>query len=236
MNAGESNEAPRTAFRTAVAALAALNVVNNELAPGWSYLPVNALAGWGLISLARRDGVSRAELGLDPARLAAGARAGGMLGLGIGAAVAAAAVLPQGRPWFADERSASAGIGGLAYQTAVRIPVGTALFEEIAFRGVLPALGARIWGRRRADAIAAGLFGLWHVLPTRHAARANPGMHRAGAGPAIAGGVAITAAAGLAFSALRNRTGSLAAPVLVHAATNAASFAAAWAVMRRSTP
>jgi membrane protease YdiL (CAAX protease family) len=228
VRAVESNETPRTAFRAAVAALAALNVVNNEVAPGWSYLPVNVMAGWGLISLARRDGVSPAELGLDPARLAAGTRTGG-------AAVAAAAALPQGRPWFADERSAGAGVGGLAYQTAVRIPVGTALFEEVAFRGVLPALGARIWGRRRADAVAAGLFGLWHVLPTRHAARANPEMHRAGARPAIVGGVAITAAAGLAFSALRNRTGSLAAPVLVHAVANAASFTAAWAVMRRDS-
>ena len=84
--------------------------------------------------------------------------------------------------------------------------------------------------------MAAGLFGLWHVLPTRHAVRANAGMRRTGAGRAIAGGVAITTAGGLLFSMLRNRTGSLAAPVLVHAAANAASFTAAWAVMRQDAP
>jgi membrane protease YdiL (CAAX protease family) len=217
-------------------ALAGLNVVNNEVAPGWAYVPVNAAAGWGLISLARHGGATPADLGFDPRRVRSGAGIGGALGLGIAAAVATAAAVPRARRWFADERSAGTGIGGLAYQTAVRIPVGTALFEEIAFRGVLPALGARIWGRRRADAIAAVLFGLWHVLPTRHAVRANAGMQRTGTVPAIAGGVAITTAGGLAFSGLRNRTGSLAAPVLVHAAANAASFAAAWAVMRRESP
>jgi membrane protease YdiL (CAAX protease family) len=226
-------EDPRAAYRAAVAVLAAMNVVNNELAPGWSYVPLNAAAGWGLVSIARRGGTTGADLGLDPDRLRTGAGIGGALGLGIGAAVAAAAAFPRAERWFADERSAGTGVAGLAYQTAFRIPLGTALFEEVAFRGVLPALGARIWGRRRADVVAAGLFGLWHVLPTRHGARANTGMRRAGIGRAIAAGVAITTAGGLAFSALRNRTGSLAAPVLVHAAANAASFAAAWAVMRR---
>jgi membrane protease YdiL (CAAX protease family) len=228
--------APRAAYRAAVAVLAGLNVVNNELAPGWSYVPLNTAAGWGLVALARRGGATVEELGLAPGPLRPGATTGGLLGLGVAAAVAAGTAIPGTRRWFADERSAGTGFAGLAYQTVIRIPVGTALFEEIAFRGVLPALGARRWGRRRADVIAAGLFGLWHVLPTRHAVRANAGMQRTGIGRAVSGGVAITATGGLLFSALRNRTGSLAAPVLVHAAINAASFAAAWAVMRRESP
>ena len=47
-------------------------------------------------------------------------------------------------------------------------------------------------------------------------------------GGATAAVVAVTAAAGVGLAALRLRSGSVAAPVIVHAALNMAAFAGVW--------
>jgi CAAX protease family protein len=52
----------------------------------------------------------------------------------------------------------------LAYHACVRIPLGTVVLEEVAFRSVLPALAARRYGISGGVLIASALFGLWHVL------------------------------------------------------------------------
>jgi membrane protease YdiL (CAAX protease family) len=61
----------------------------------------------------------------------------------------------------------------LAWQTLVRIPVGTAAFEELAFRGVLYGLLHRAGGKRVALAGSSVAFGLWHVGPALAALRLN---------------------------------------------------------------
>ena len=52
----------------------------------------------------------------------------------------------------------------MAYESLARIPVGTAVFEEVAFRGVLPGLIARTTTEPAAVGLSSLLFGLWHVL------------------------------------------------------------------------
>jgi hypothetical protein len=49
----------------------------------------------------------------------------------------------------------------------------------------------------------------------------------------VAGAVAATAAAGLLLSGLRERSGSLAAPVLLHLTANSGAVVAAWAARPR---
>jgi membrane protease YdiL (CAAX protease family) len=49
---------------------------------------------------------------------------------------------------------------------------------------------------------------------------------------AIAAGVVGTAVAGMVLSWLRNRSGSLAAPAMVHIASNSIGFVLAWFVQR----
>lgn len=80
----------------------------------------------------------------------------------------------------------------------------------------------------------AKLFGLWHILPAIDRLPSNPGFaeaHKSGALGrigVIAAAVGSTAFAGLAFSFLRERTGSILAPIVVHAAVNIGAFGGGW--------
>ena len=115
----------------------------------------------------------------------------------------------------------------------MRIPLGTVLWEETAFRGVLQAALCRVMPGGAAIAVTSCIFGIWHIGPTAGALRINgladrPGKILAG----VTAGVAATAAGGVLFSWLRTRSGSLAAPILLHLATNCLGALAAWAIAR----
>jgi uncharacterized protein len=117
----------------------------------------------------------------------------------------------------------------------VRIPVGTVLWEEVAFRGVLQAALRRMMPEPAAIAVTSGVFGLWHIRPTAGALRVNGlagDRRRATAG--VLAGVAATTAAGAFLSWLRERSGRLAAPVLLHLAANSGGLVAAWAISGRA--
>ena len=80
------------------------------------------------------------------------------------------------------------------------IPVGTVITEELSFRGLFDAL---------APGLSPLFFGLWHIRSAR------------AAGDSVVGTVIGTAAAGMVFSWLRRRSGSVLAPALAHFALNA---------------
>ena len=221
-----------------VAALTASNIMTNRVLPRWAYVPWNVGVATGLVWWAHTvGGCSTAELGISRRHLWGGLRWGGaaagvvMTGYAIGARV------PATRPLFRDDRAERVSPAELAWRVLVEIPFGTALAEEIAFRGVLPAMFRRRFAAEehwavRADATAAGLFGLWHVLPAFGLAEANPTLQSmsdaSGAAAAIGGSVVSTTAAGLLFTWLRNRSGSVAAPVLLHGAINGGAFTVSW--------
>jgi uncharacterized protein len=118
--------------------------------------------------------------------------------------------------------------GGVLYQATLRIPLGTAVFEEVAFRGVLFALLVRTMGTASAMAVSSVVFGLWHVPPTMVALQVNGVVVSSAAGVgAIAGAVLVTTVAGMMFCWLRERSGSLLAPILAHWATNSLGLLAA---------
>jgi uncharacterized protein len=216
--------------------LAGANVLNNRVAKRWA--PVtSAVATAALLGVARREGLTWPALGLE--RAEQGARIGGLLAAGVAAVYAAGVALPRTRPLFHDERALALSRGRLMEEIFVQVPIGTVLLEEVAFRGVLPALLARRSSSRTAVAGSAALFGLWHVLPSMDMARANPALGgpasdpsglTAGRRPAtarvVAGTVASTAAAGAIFHELRRR-GGLLAPSLFHLATNSFGYVAA---------
>ncbi|WP_448639237.1 CPBP family intramembrane glutamic endopeptidase [Geodermatophilus sp. URMC 63] len=119
----------------------------------------------------------------------------------------------------------------------VRIPFGTVLWEETAFRGVLLAALARSVSPPVAVAGSAALFGFWHVHPTRSALVANDlAGGPVARGLAVGLGCAATAAAGGLFTWLRLCSGSLLAPVLLHLAANAAGTLAAAAAHHLRRP
>ncbi|HAX81903.1 MAG TPA: CPBP family intramembrane metalloprotease [Actinobacteria bacterium] len=217
----------RAPLWTVVAVLAAHNVVGNLWLPQWSYVPANLVIGALVVWPALRSGVDTADISGPRSWLRGGVVAGMTAGSVVGAGIAVAALVPFAADLFADARVLGVGTVGLLFHTLVRIPIGTALFEEVAFRGVLPALGRRSTTPLRANLLAAALFGLWHVIPTASVAAANAGVAGFSGGLVIAGGVAGTALVGLGFSWIRDRWG-LAAPILLHAIVNSVAFAVAW--------
>jgi uncharacterized protein len=210
------------------------NVVVPRLpgAPG-SYVPFNVVASGLLLMAARAAGISWEELGLARRRVRAGVRWGGLCAAVVAAGCASALAIPTVRPLFADARLAGADGAEVAYQVLVRIPLGTVLWEEIAFRGVLLAALTRMVSPRAAIGASALVFGSWHVRPTLSAVAAND---LAGGPvtriPTVFLGCAVTAVAGCLFAWLRVRTGSLLAPVLLHLATNTLGTLTAAAVHR----
>jgi uncharacterized protein len=217
----------------AVAVLAAHNVVGNEVIPDAAYVPANLLTGAVLVAFALLAGASWSDLGLGGASASSGLRWGlAILGV-VAVGIAIGALLPMTRGLFHDERVS--GISGteVVYEALLRIPVGTALFEELAFRGVLLALLLRVTSTVPAVAVSSALFGLWHILPTISGLRANELAEGVIATiGAVVGAVIVTTIGGVLFCALRLHTGSLIAPVLAHTSTNSLAIVAAFLVQR----
>ena len=117
--------------------------------------------------------------GLARRRISAGAKWGGICFGVVAAAYLVALAVPQLRPLITDARVGGLDGGEVAYRVLVRIPLGTVLWEEVAFRGVLLAALARLSSLRVAVAISAGVFGLWHIRPTLGAlaAKISPTAH-----------------------------------------------------------
>ncbi len=209
------------------------NVVNLIGVPRAAYVPLNLAVGALLILVARRAGLSWTSLGFDPGQVPTGLR----WGLGIAGVILAgllvALALPVARPLLADQRIAGMTVAGLAYTMIVRVPLGTALFEEVAFRGVLLGMGAERWTTTGAVVVSSAVFGLWHIGPSLELLWAN----RVDAAPAVLGlwvaaAVAGTAVGGVILCWLRLRTGGLLAPVVVHAAANSLATGAAFVAQR----
>ena len=186
------------------------------------YPAVNAGATAITLAAAAANGLTADELGLRRSRLRAGLRLGVTASAPIAAAFALAPFTPA-RTLLHDQRVAGLNRRQLAYQVLLRIPVGTVCWEEVAFRAVLPAALHRVLPRRAATTTACVLFGLWHVRPTAEALTGNRlATGRSARVAAVGAVVAATSAAGAFLSYLCERSGSLAAPVMVHLTANCA--------------
>ena len=225
----------------AVASVLAGNLAVHTVVPDALHIPVNLGTASFVSALALCGGAGLDDLGLDPAQLMRGVRAGLGAGALIAGGVALAARSERARPFFADQRVADHTPRRAAYELALRIPLATALAEELLFRGALPALLATRHRETTATVVSAALFGAWHIVPTLASLEtaaagtlvADRRAQRAGAVAAVGG---VTALAGIAFAALRRRSGSVVAPVLAHAALNASSFVVARLVAGTAAP
>jgi len=214
--------------------LAAYNNVAGMLPwHGRRYTLLNVCATGAAVAAAAASGLTATDLGLGRDELEPGLRLGSAAAAATAGGWVLIAAVPATRPVLRDDRIAGLTGREVAYQALVRIPLGTVLWEETAFRGVLQAALGRVLPAGAAIAVTNGVFGIWHIGPTAAALRIN-GL--AGArGKMLAGvsaGVAATAAGGVLLSWLRTRSGSLAAPILLHVATNSLGALAAWAISR----
>ena len=218
------------ALASCVALGAYNNVINRHPWHYQRYVTLNACATGVTVAAAAASGLTAADMGFGRAEWSPG-----WLGIGAAALVGAGwivvATVPATRPVLNDKRITSLDGRAVAYQAVVRIPIGTVLWEEVAFRGVLQAALRRILPETAAIAATSAVFGVWHIRPTLQALRVNGlASNRGQATARVAAGVAATAAGGALLSWLRARSGSLTAPVLLHLATNSGGMAAAWAV------
>lgn len=93
--------------------------------------------------------------------------------------------------------------------------LGSAVFEELAFRSVLHAKLVRLFGFRRALLLGGGVFAAWHVVITWHNLRRS-NLPRALFPFLYGGAMATLFVAGLVLGALRQTTGHVAGSVLAH--------------------
>lgn len=209
--------------------------------PWWAYVPLNLAIAAGLIVIARRRGHSFDDLGMDTTTLTRGVA----IGLAVAGVVVVAVGLgsqllgsdPEAGRAMADRGGRNFLPGGLAYETLVRIPLGTALFEAVAFRGVIFAAVKRSRSLAVAVVVSSVAFGVWHIGPTLHALSLTGGGE-ALAHPAliVAGTVAVTAVGGAVFTWLRLLGRSLVTPALAHWSLNAAGLLAAYTAAGGSLP
>lgn len=215
-------------------AVAYNNVVNRwEPFHTSAYVPLNLAFATGVtVAAALLLGLSRSDLGLRGDFEEAGLVVAlvclfGLVAFALGAS-------PYGR-WVADRRVVGLRGGALAFYVLVRIPLGTAVVEEVVFRGVLfaawrdagtPTFVAALW--------ASAAFGLWHVAPTIIGVRINdPDAARVKVAAAVLAAVVLTTIAGLGLTWLRLESGGLVAPILLHAGINSVGALAAVKAGRR---
>lgn len=142
----------------------------------------------------------------------------------------ALAPLFNGGPVEAEEITDRSG-AGLAYFLLFRQPVGTALFEEVAFRGVLYGAWQRAGGERAAFLASSAIFALWHLVISSRTVIESGVVDRP---PMVVAGVIVSLAGlfvgGLIFAYLRWHTRSIAAAAVAHWLIVALMTVTVWAV------
>ena len=211
--------------------LAVYHLVQNTFLRTRGYVAGNLVATAIGLVWARRSDLSLESMGM--------CRADAGKGLRVGAAAAAAtaglAIVVRDhnavQGMLDDRRLAAVSDREIWYRLLVRFPLGTALFEEIWFRGILPA-SLRDHGASKPELVSAAAFTAWHLIPTASTIDANRAGRDLGPGRKVVlvvGGSIVAGVGGLAFAALRRVSGSLAAPLVSHAAVNGISF---WMAVR----
>lgn len=206
-----------------VAVLVGTNLIAH-FTTAWASIATVPIAALILLVLSRRRGLGWGELGLSPRHWRKGALYSlGAVGLVL-AVVAIGAALPLTRPFFLSDRYAT--VSGALIASMIVIPLQTVIPEELAFRGVLHGTLERVYGARGVFAAGSLMFGLWHIASSLGLTTGNAGLTgflgggTAGKIVGILGAVVATAAAGMVFTWLRRRSGSLLAPIALHWSLN----------------
>jgi uncharacterized protein len=222
-------------------AVVAYNNIVNRWGPfhGAAYVPLNLTFACATTLVAAATlGLSRAELGLQGDVSDAGEALALVAVFAIGAFAIGAFAIAGSRHGhrIADKRVTDLRGRALAFYVLVSIPLGTAVAEEVVFRGVLLAA----WRDTGASMLLAAVcvsvaFGLWHVTPTIIGIRMNDlDASRRKLSVAVIGAVMLTMLAGLGLTWLRIESGGLVEPIVLHAGINSVGALAAVSAGRRS--
>jgi membrane protease YdiL (CAAX protease family) len=146
------------------------------------------------------------------------------------------------RPVLLDTPLEYGPIAGLSRRELVRelfldMPIGIAVLEEMAFRGLLYSAVRERGPAWQAIAWSGAAFAGWHFTVTATSARQSnlveaarlPDFLRPYTLPlAVLGGMLSTGIAGALFGLLRERTGNLAGPIAAHWAVDGLMIYALW--------
>lgn len=208
-----------------VIVVAAADVVANILTPEPLRVPVKVLILAVLVVGAKRAfRLSWDELGLGRAELSGGLRLGALSAGVVVAAIAVLVLVPPTRSLFDSADVAADTTTERWLMPLLIIPFGTAVFEEILFRGLLLGVFLRMASSRYAVLASSLLFGLWHLSPALGDARGHGTL---GGTALVIGTIIATSLGGAVLALLRLRSGSVAAPILAHTALNSAAYTAA---------
>lgn len=225
-------------YSNGLAGLAYLLGVSAEL----TFRYVNPVVLLGLLPFAVREMGGWKGLGIQRKGWLAAVGWGVMMGVGL----AGVSILFFANPIVADKPLSygpitGMGAGELALDLLVRVPVSIALFEEMAFRGVLYGMLKRRLGVGKGIGWSAVAFGLWHAGVT---AISVMGTNVVGSNKlpvflhgwevpiGVVGGVIATGLAGVAFGWVRERTGSLWGSVAAHWVADGMMIGALWLLVR----
>ena len=207
------------------------NVIANLVLDDAWHIPFNLGILAVALLIARRAGTTWTSMGLRQDRLKRGALVGGAVIGVIAIGVAIAVAIPATRELFLQDRLVDESVGWLLFQALVRIPLATALYEEVLFRGIV--FGMLV--RRNSPLVAALwtslLFGFWHILPTFVTDPLDVETGIIGIALTAFGAVAGTMAAGIGFLWVRLFANSTLAAVLAHIGTNSVSMLGALVVI-----
>ena len=226
------------ALAAAIVLLVISNIVANRIIPQWAYVPWNLSMAGLLLYVSTRGGAGPVAIGLSIRHWHRPVGVGLLLFGGTALLFALGMVVPATQSAFIDTRIGDADVAQMLWVVLVQIPLGTVVLEEVAFRGVLPALmGASPAIRWRWIPVlgASFLFGLWHILPSIGIDTAN-----AAVGDTLGHNVVLTTSlavismtiAGIAMCALARVGKGIKTTMLLHWATNSLGFFAAWLLLR----
>lgn len=225
--------APPYAEAAILGGVAVSHVVDHLAVPQRFHLGTHLAAAAAAVGAALAAGATVDDLGLRPDRIPGGLRRGAISAAGIAAVIGLGAALPHTRQWFDDERVLDVTPGEALFRGLVEIPIGTAVYEEVVFRGVILGLALRRLPPLPATLLTSVLFGLWHVLPSLRDRAHNPTTSRQHPAAVTTATVVNTAVVGVALGWQRLRTNSVVAPILTHTASNAIAYLAAATLARR---
>jgi membrane protease YdiL (CAAX protease family) len=200
------------------------NIIANEVLEDMWHIPFNlGVLGVALL-VARRAGTTWTTMGLRPDRVRRGVIVGGAVIAVIALGVMIGIAIPGTRDLFRDERIIDNSVPWVLFQAFVRVPLATALYEEVLFRGIVFGMLVRRRSPLVAGLVTSVLFGFWHILPTIDTLQTNPAgnlfVGAIGLLIAIGGAIAGTFLAGLVFLWIRLYANSTYASVLTHIGTN----------------
>ena len=211
-------------------------MTSNRVLPSEFYVPWSLAASGALVWVAVRvDGCTWSDLGLSGEQVRRGLFWGAILVAGMFSIYLVGVSIPATRDLFRDGRVAELTGWEVLFYALVRVPLGTVVLEEVAFRAVLPAMlvaRTRWWVAMVVSAVA---FGFWHVLPAMGMDSVNPvAEDTIGQLPVwvtVVGAVVSTTVAGFWFLFLRYSTRSVITPMMAHWASNSLGYLFAFHVL-----